>query len=135
LTNTPLAVAAFDTRIRVPGGGVAFLGSITLAPGWSAYWDIHYPDVPEVGGLWAFQALNPVGGVPGLTIDSSVIEYNSPLAGPGPIGPLFAGPAGGFGAAGGLLGTPLVDITATPEPASLAMLALGGLAVLRRKRR
>jgi len=138
LNNAGPAAFAQDVVITAPVIGVAFAGNIFLAPGSSAYWDIHYPDIPEVGGFWTFLATNPPAGPPGVLIDSSVLEYNFPLVGAGPAGPLFLGP-GGFGP---LLGMPpiLIGITPpVPEPATITLALCGGVALVgfarRRKQR
>lgn len=68
------------------------------------------------GADWTLAGANlPVGQIPCLAIGSDGYSY--------------AGAPGG--ASGAIWRLPLV---ATPEPATLAMLALGGLAILRRKR-
>jgi hypothetical protein len=125
LNNFGAVPLASDVVIAVPGGGIAFLGNITLVPGGSAYWDIHYPDVPEVGP-YVFFATNSPGGVPTWTIDSSVIEYNFPMAGPPPGGgPIFVGPPGSF--VGPALGGPLISIN-IPEPSTLALASVAAVA-------
>jgi hypothetical protein len=139
LHNTGPGVTASNVTIAVPGGGIAFLGNIALAPGGSAYWDIHYLDVPEIG-LYFFTASNAPGGVPGWLIDSSVIEYQFPLPAPAPLGgPMFFG-AGGV--AGPLVpGAPMILIDVVPEPSTLALASVAMVAgscyaarVRRRKR-
>lgn len=137
LNNTGAGPLASDVVIAVPGGGIAFLGNVTLLAGGSVYWDIHYPDVPEVGGPYFFFATNAPGGVPAWTIDSSVVEHNFPMVGPGPAGPVFGG-AGGL--IGPLLGGPLLAINLIPEPgtvgmAVMAMCAAGMSSAVRQRRR
>ena len=127
LNNGALGVMMSDVLITVPGGGIAFFGNITLGAGVSAYWDIHYADVPEVGGPWFFTATNPLGGPFGLTVDTSVIEYNFPLVGPGPVGPVFIG-GPGLVAPPMFLGPP-ITFTVVPEPATITMALCGAIAV------
>lgn len=131
LNNFGTAVTSSNVSIAIPGGGVAFLGNITLFPGGSVYWDIHYADIPEVGP-YLFQAFNPAGGVPFWSLDTSVIEYQQIPGGPAPIdsGPIFLGPGGIPGGFAGafLPGAPTIFLV-IPEP-SILLAGIGGIAAL-----
>lgn len=134
--NNPAAIpASFNLSINILGMPLPLTG-ISLAPGASVYYDILYPDLPEVApfGTYSFFATNPDILSPLLTVSASVIEYPFPIGLPG-AGPVIVG--GGAVLPFPLLGVAPVLITVVPEPATavLAVIGMTAVVVLGRRRR
>lgn len=136
--NNPAAIpASFNVAMSYPGGAFPLTG-ISLAPGASAYWDIHYSDIPpEVTffGGYTITATNPSPLAPLLTVTMSVIEYPFPIFLPPGGGPIIVG--GGAVLPAPLIGEPPVFINVVPEPATagMAIIGLAALAMTARRRK
>jgi hypothetical protein len=135
--NNPNPFAmGFNVTFTFPGGPAA--GGLFLPPGASMYFDIMYPDVPEISPpLWMVTASSGAAMPGPVLLDTDVLEYPFPTGAlPGIGATIPGGPPGAvFGAV--IIGAPGIALgnAPVPEPGTLSLLGLGALGLVFRMRR